>query len=558
MTTKSQQMTSKPFYRRCRYWAIAIVLVLIYFSLIPSRLRVSPETTLITSPLKSDGTPDYFRAWSEKTWLPKLSPPEDNGQRLMIAACGPRILEQVYIAKTVPWEEMPTHEYSKQWFAEYWTPLCEAMGIDPLAKPPYLDCISVTTRVFDKKKALEDESEAKEWDCKIFEERFMKTVWKTADHPEVAGWLADYKPVLDLFGVAVRKPNFEAWRKTAGSMIDILLPDVQASREFIRCLDVRVSARIGDGDIDGALYDVMSMYRLARHYHYNDIFVTKLVGCAAEGIANESLLRIIKSGKATKEQLVQFYTELKTLPSNWDVRSVQTLCESWFYIDTVIQINAWGKDCWRNLTSNGYDDLGLVEKNPSSLTRLVFERILFSLPFDANIAGQRILENRKRVPLFLTDWQSSPFLWLKFAKESDEQLKSNDYFQVGASHFLTLPLIRTRSEYISDLIENRLSPALHSFVIAIVRNGMQTELMQLAIQLECYKFDTGKYPDSLDKLVPDYIDEVPLDHFTGRKTLTYKLAPEDGTEYILYSFGTNGIDDNGLDDPDKSDIVIRR
>jgi hypothetical protein len=56
-----------------------------------------------------------------------------------------------------------------------------------------------------------------------------------------------------------------------------------------------------------------------------------------------------------------------------------------------------------------------------------------------------------------------------------------------------------------------------------------------------YKNQTGRYPETLDALVPDILDEVPIDPFTG-KPLIYRL--QDGC-LLIYSVGSNEKDDEG-------------
>ena len=56
-----------------------------------------------------------------------------------------------------------------------------------------------------------------------------------------------------------------------------------------------------------------------------------------------------------------------------------------------------------------------------------------------------------------------------------------------------------------------------------------------------YKSRTGRYPDTLEALVPGILEEVPVDPFTG-KPLVYR--PE-GEGFIVYSLGTNEKDDGG-------------
>ena len=56
-----------------------------------------------------------------------------------------------------------------------------------------------------------------------------------------------------------------------------------------------------------------------------------------------------------------------------------------------------------------------------------------------------------------------------------------------------------------------------------------------------YRNDTGKWPESLETLVPAYLDKAPLDPFTG-KPLLYKV---DEKGITVYSVGRNQIDEGG-------------
>ncbi len=60
-----------------------------------------------------------------------------------------------------------------------------------------------------------------------------------------------------------------------------------------------------------------------------------------------------------------------------------------------------------------------------------------------------------------------------------------------------------------------------------------------AVAVERYRLDKARLPRTLDDLVPDYLDAVPLDPFDG-KALRYKKV-EKG--YIIYSVGPDGKDD---------------
>lgn len=74
-----------------------------------------------------------------------------------------------------------------------------------------------------------------------------------------------------------------------------------------------------------------------------------------------------------------------------------------------------------------------------------------------------------------------------------------------------------------------------------------------AIALRRHQLRHGRYPKSLDALVPDFLSAVPRDVFDGQP-LRYRLQA-DG-EYLLYSVGENGVDEGG--NPNRPPGVITR
>ncbi|MFZ5828591.1 MAG: hypothetical protein ACOY3P_00815, partial [Planctomycetota bacterium] len=71
-----------------------------------------------------------------------------------------------------------------------------------------------------------------------------------------------------------------------------------------------------------------------------------------------------------------------------------------------------------------------------------------------------------------------------------------------------------------------------------------TSLMfSLQVDLALYRAENGGFPATLDPLVPNYAEPMPLDPFTDRP-FVYKRAA-DGAGYLLYSVGANGRDDGG-------------
>jgi len=397
-------------------------------------------------------------------------------------------------------------------------------------------------------------------------DKLVAAPWTAEEHPDIARWAERRSPVLDLFGVAVRKPNFVNWRPRPefGSAFMVLLPDVQANRDFARDLRVRVTERLGKGDVDGAWYDVMSMFYLSRkHYLHDPIYVTNLVGIAVEGQGWEAAKIIMQNGKPTPEQLERFAKDLESLQGKPSVFSEYEHRSGY----TAMQLIQNDRNAFHEVFDYGQKKKSITNLETFFLYlfgglnfhRYVIPRYITSLPIDRNIAGKRItklLQTEQHKSGSLA-WNVSSIGTKKHLKDFDRHFWEKSQQLNSCWSFWRVPLIRTRSELIADYIVCLLYPAVLSAQNSLDRANAQLTLLRIAVALERYKAAHEKYPAVLDDLVPKYLEEIPLDPFTGRLTLVYKPEAKDGKPFVLYSLGANGIDDGGDTSKDdrKNDVV---
>jgi hypothetical protein len=66
------------------------------------------------------------------------------------------------------------------------------------------------------------------------------------------------------------------------------------------------------------------------------------------------------------------------------------------------------------------------------------------------------------------------------------------------------------------------------------------------LAVRAYQVETGELPDSLEELVPRYLNAVPRDPFRDAPLQYWRMA----SDYIVYSVGADGQDDGGLPGPD--------
>jgi hypothetical protein len=115
--------------------------------------------------------------------------------------------------------------------------------------------------------------------------------------------------------------------------------------------------------------------------------------------------------------------------------------------------------------------------------------------------------------------------------------RTNDVFD-----FSTDP---AKTDFHSLLSQDAWSTA--AFFNKLMRIETAKQVTLAAIALKRYQLKNGKYPASLDSLVPEFVSIVPADPVDG-ETLRYQLN-RDGT-FLLYSVGENDLDNGGNPAPD--------
>jgi hypothetical protein len=74
---------------------------------------------------------------------------------------------------------------------------------------------------------------------------------------------------------------------------------------------------------------------------------------------------------------------------------------------------------------------------------------------------------------------------------------------------------------------------------------------RILIALKCYKLEHGELPETLDALVPEYFEAVPLDDFDG-KPMKYSRDKR-----VVYAVGTDLTDNGGIAEDGREDILPR-
>jgi hypothetical protein len=191
-------------------------------------------------------------------------------------------------------------------------------------------------------------------------------------------------------------------------------------------------------------------------------------------------------------------------------------------------------------------DDGQIERWKALLRNAIRgERVMFmdvNLPFSARVLQQAVGGK---------SWTERLYFWLiRPLLKRDLRQNLPAYAELEAK--AALPYYQTR-DFWKPYNDRRKDLPWYAIVSKIVIPEMESAFMKVAtfdamvltaragLACRIYKSRSGRYPETLEALIPDFLKKVPTDPFTG-KPLVYR---RDGEGFIVYSLGSNLKDDGG-------------
>ena len=468
--------------------------------LLPVRIEIGPDTTVINGPLTPEGRVDYVAAMNQR--LADGVTPENNSAVPLVRAFGPEIIDDSVRA---------------MYF--------EQLGIEP--PPPGGDYIINSVPFFRRKHdpRAENAGELRSaWDDRLMQAQTRP--WSPDEFPDIAEWLDANTAPLELVIQATTRPRFFSplivTSETSDSpqLLMALLPLQQAARDAARLLVTRAMLHLHRGETDAAWNDLLACHRLARLLGQSGTTIGQLIGYAVDAIACDGNEQLLRHGRLNADQARQSLADLDALtplPRSVDALDV---AERFTAIDAIQSMSDehTGMD-WNlmlRMLNEHFDDL---------VDALRQQRYADRLRRDAELSealDKRIDETRQPLNLVI-------------GTIVDRRQMISEH--TGLVHLALF------------------TPALSAAHTAEVRSTARLHLTPLGFALAAWHADRGKYPESLDELAPDYLPKIPLDPFVDKP---FRYEPAENS-YRLYSLGDNMADDNGRtydSDPRGDDILI--
>ena len=374
----------------------------------------------------------------------------------------------------------------------------------------------------------------KDWPSEDAETRARKIIKE--------GWKEEDKELEEL--LKANEPAFEEFRKglvkekcrfISGEITyDTPLPHLKKARDMARLLMLEARLYERNGDLEKAITNSLDVIKLGRDLGQDRILISKLVDIAIFSISYAALKDLVGSenltpalSRITLSRVMEL--EERSVSMRETLEGEAAVAKSavrWTLIDIEEEAATKAeetplektKKMWRNF---------LVLKAPNEKKRLTFLVIKQTY--------RRIDEYYGRTISFIEkgDYKAiSAFEDAYWKKIEERKLTLRDFLRANEKF----------PELMVDVLFIILLPGTGRSSIYFANAQARERFIITTLAVRLFKMEKGRWPEKLDELVPEYLDEVPLDPF-ALKPLRYKKHE---SKWIIYSIGPDGKDDGGL------------
>jgi hypothetical protein len=311
-------------------------------------------------------------------------------------------------------------------------------------------------------------------------------------------------------------------------MIGVLLPYLTELRSFARLLLADARLALEQKDPDRFVRNLRAIHGLARHSGQPPILIGTLVRLAILDLASSAVKEGLATGILTERHLRELaHSTASFSDSDLDIDFESERASMLDALQRIFSDNGRGDG---RLSVDGMRTLHRwstwTGENRPAAGRLE----LYALgPLQSTLMGSRAEQLAKYDEMMAAarrDADTPP--WLRGAKYEAQRVADG----VGSGVF-------TRSRYAVVAI---FAPAMGRVIDARDRARMVRDATLTALALEGARVRTGRYPETLDELVPAFLPAAPIDACSGGP-LRYRV---DAGGPVLYSVGRDRTDDGGI------------
>jgi hypothetical protein len=349
--------------------------------------------------------------------------------------------------------------------------------------------------------------------------------WAAADEP-LKQWLELHREALEVWkrGTTKQKGMSLALDKLTYNSV---LTAVQEQRTFTRLAVLAQARSIHEGRLEEAWEWARAANRCGGHTTHRGSLVQGLIGSAIHAVSTDGMARWAEQPGVTSEQLKAALAETKSDYTLYERESNLLKTEYLAGRNTLRSPNWSHLLDLRNSPNHGSGIVAAairmqfwVRGEPELAVRILRQVLANQLPeVDKPLASRRMLVGSGRAMLFDPDPAVS---------RAPGQLDAD-----GINRIIN------RSTVIRQIM-----PAMKRFDSMMLRQAARQAAIESLLAAQAYRRDHGEFPETLSKLVPGYLEVVPLDPLNpGGGPLLYRR--DDGATAVVWSVGIDGNDNGG-------------
>jgi hypothetical protein len=284
-------------------------------------------------------------------------------------------------------------------------------------------------------------------------------------------------------------------------------------------VSIRSRDRARRGDHEGALGDALKLVRFGQQVETGKgCLVEYLVGLTLKGMGDFLMREQVKTCTLPSARLRHYAAELARYPCVG-----QGLAHAW-RVEYACQVSAIEDICSGEASLADLKTIGAAGPKrgpPGPAVRLLWRGL--------------------RVPIFKPNRTRRLFAetMRKMVEDAPKSYKEIRHIDTDEQEFRPLLAVLRGNVIGDDLYRMLITGVRGAHKFKCVAN-VELAATRTLLAMKAYKLDKGRLPETLEQLVPDYLDAVPIDDFDG-KPLRYNAAKK-----IIYSVGEDLVDGGGM------------
>jgi hypothetical protein len=318
---------------------------------------------------------------------------------------------------------------------------------------------------------------------------------------EVESFLSQQTSALETFRDVARRSGTARFPVDFTAGIATLLPQAQSMRPAARVLSLQFYVDLHRGRTSDAVECLLGQLALAGALDQEPILISQLVRIAIVSVAAHHVQHLLGMPDVSDADLVRLQQALRKLECQSCLKHAMAGERA---IGYSVCVDAWLSD-------------GSTTMTPAQARQL-----------------------SSRSPKRVADAAKILELNLRITEAAEKSLFAA--LQAGAEAEAEMAALRAglwnRISYAMTML---VSPAYRQALTAFARMSAKRDFTDAALAAELFRRRQGRWPETLDELVPDFLPRVPLDAFTDQPLKMTSTADE----FKVYSVGSDGKDDNG-------------